>query len=209
MHGQQNIKNTVYALQRSGHAVIKFVSTSENCLFLGFMRNASLLRTEGTEFLLTLLRSRMCIPYFCSPILLWNRCYGHWLIYLVWDVWYRSILVRCTHQWSLKSDSNTVLFAEESGNKITQLVFGISKVLIIFRSLCKNYLYESKSATSLRTVTGNVKVKQSLHRPEQALRVPGGWGSQISWQSAYDGGKVVSPAHRPVPPWNILGTNFC
>ena len=34
-----------------------------------------------------------------------------------------------------------------------------------------------------------------MHRSEQALRAPRGWGSQISRQSAHESCKVISPAH--------------
>ena len=47
-------------------------------------------------------------------------------------------------------------------------------------------------------------VKLSLYRPGQVPRVPGGCGSWIYRQSSHEGGKVVSPRHRPLEIFLVL-----
>ena len=71
-------------------------------------------------------------------------------------------------------------------------------------------VFEVKCRTSgVRSVTRD-EVKQFHYRPGQAQSFSGGWGSQISRQSAHESGQVVNPTHRPpLPPGNILGTHFC
>jgi len=52
-------------------------------------------------------------------------------------------------------------------------------------------------------------INQTLYRSGQALRIAEGYGSQISRQSACEGGTFVSPIHRPsLPTGNIPGTYF-
>jgi hypothetical protein len=47
------------------------------------------------------------------------------------------------------------------------------------------------------------KVKQSLYRPGQALRVAGVRGSQISWHWTQEGGNVFSSTRRPPLPLHL------
>jgi len=63
--------------------------------------------------------------------------------------------------------------------------------------------------TGRRNFRHYVQVKHFHYRPGQAVRVPGGIGSQISRQSIHEFGKVVSPTHRPpLPRGNIRRTHF-
>jgi hypothetical protein len=58
-------------------------------------------------------------------------------------------------------------------------------------------LYSAATAIGRLSCTG----KAVPYRPTKALRAPGGRGSQVCRQSAHEGGKVVSPTHRPpLPP---------
>jgi len=51
---------------------------------------------------------------------------------------------------------------------------------------------------------------QSMHRPEQILRVLEVKASRFQGILAHEGGKIVSPKDRlPLAPGNIPGTHLC
>ena len=83
----------------------------------------------------------------------------------------------------------------------------LSQIYLIMYSTCFEQVHCPSSAVSgwwTVDLSETCRVKGKAI-PLQAWTVPGGWGTHISWQSAHEGGKVVSPTHRPLlPPGNIL-----
>jgi hypothetical protein len=74
-------------------------------------------------------------------------------------------------------------------------------------SVCQASFISTRTKLSVLRYSWSNLVKQSNYKPRHGLRVPGGWGCQISRQSAHEGVKFVSLTLRPplfLPPQEIF-----
>ena len=91
-----------------------------------------------------------------------------------------------------------------SGHKL----FTINNSENIYIGLLRGIAYPWCSTRPIRLSVWTI-AKQTLYRPRETPRVPAGRGSQISKESAYESGKVVSPTHLPpLPPTKYSRYSF-
>jgi len=110
------------------------------------------------------------------------------------------MFIKCSHSFLIHSRSvqGQYLQYPMTSSQIIYSNYHLCPFHCMVRNMC------TWTALSLKIIK-----KQSHYWPGQAQRVPGGWGSQISWHPAHEGGKVVSFMHwLPLPPRNIPGTHF-
>jgi hypothetical protein len=94
------------------------------------------------------------------------------------------------------------------GNFSYMFVIQVAGTDIYRRKSIWNPQWRNAVWSTCKNAYPNIKVKQSHYRPGQVLKLPEGWGSQISRELVHEGGKV-NPSHRPpLPPGDIPGTYF-